>query len=100
MGQSVELGDTVCWDCNLSLQVLVDVNEIGDTSSGNNNLVELSSENCLHLIEQWSASSAQWSWKLREFHGVSGAPEVALLSEVLLAQILNTKCDIVIGYAA
>jgi hypothetical protein len=54
----------------------------------------------LHLIEQWSARCAQWGWKLREFHGVSGAPEVALTGKVLLAQILNTKCDIVIGYAA
>jgi len=99
MSQSIELSDAVARDLDLSVQILVDIHKLRNTSSRNNGFVKLSGEYGLHLIKERPAGAAQWSWKLREFHALGGAPEVALLSEVDLSEVVNTKGNVIISRA-
>lgn len=98
VGESVQLSDAGAWDLNLGGEELIDVDVRRDAVALDDHFLEFSSEYSLDLVEKWSAGGAQWSWQLRELHGLSArAPEEALLSELLLTEVVDADGHVVVS---
>ena len=87
------------WNFVFCPEVFVDVNEIRDAGSWDNNLVEFPSEHTLYLIEQ-TLACGYGLWQLWKFHVVSGAPEVRLLGKVNVTKVVDADGDEVVSQAA
>lgn len=95
--KSVKLGEASYWDLNFSKQILICKQVLGCSVSLNNSFLELSSENWLNLIKQWSALCCQRCWKFGEFHIITCAPEEWFGSKLLFTKIVNAECNIIVS---
>jgi hypothetical protein len=87
--QPIQFGQPSLWDIAASEHLFIGVNDFRNSIWLNNHIFKFTSENSLDLVKERSIFH-QRSLKLSKLKSFSGAPEVLLLDEILMAKEINS----------